>query len=501
MHYVSLIIEFLRGRPAVVFWTAALSQGFLWVALPSLFFAAPPGDVPTLLAIGREFQLGSYLGPPLSFWLAEIAFRILGLFGVYLLAQACVVTAFWAVFTLGRAIVGTRHAVLAILLMAGISVFNVSSPEFGPAVLAAPLWALALLHYWRAVGENQRGAWFFLAFDLGLLLLTSYAGLILVLLLPIFTLATQRGRDALRDVEPWIGALLFLVVIFPHSAWLFYSRDLVVAALNEGGRGALLPSGIWLLLALLLTHLGLGLLALLGSGWRLSRWERAPEIDRNPVEPSGKQFVYVFTFAPGLIAVVFALATGWLGPVERVTPLVVLSGLALILAAGDQIFIYRERIVSYCWLGLVVAPPVLAVVSIIVLPWVVPIEMSMGQPANAEGRFFADNYQRRVGKPPAFVAGDAKLAPLIAITAPGRPRVFFDWAPERSPWATAADMRAQGGILVWPANDNAGSAPARLSVNFFGLVPEVPRVFARPVQGLLPLTRLGWAAIRPQQAP
>jgi hypothetical protein len=63
MHYVSLIIEFLRGRPAVVFWTAALTQAFLWTVIPALFYSGPPGEVPMLLAIGHEFVLGSYLGP------------------------------------------------------------------------------------------------------------------------------------------------------------------------------------------------------------------------------------------------------------------------------------------------------------------------------------------------------------------------------------------------------------------------------------------------------
>src|SRR5690242_2549108 len=125
MHYVSLIIEFLRGRPAAVFWTAALAQATLWTLVPALFYSAPPGDVPLVLAIGREFVLGSYLGPPLAFWLAEIAFRLAGMFGLYVLAQACVVTALWAVFTLGRAIVGTRHAVLGILLMVGVATFSV----------------------------------------------------------------------------------------------------------------------------------------------------------------------------------------------------------------------------------------------------------------------------------------------------------------------------------------------------------------------------------------
>jgi len=157
MHYVSLLVEFLRGRPAVVFWTVTLTQAVLWTIIPALFYSAPPGDVPMLLAIGREFVLGSYLGPPLAFWLGEIAYRVAGSLGLYALAQACIVVTYWAIFTLGRAIVGTRHAVLAVLLMAGIAAFTVPTPNFGPAILAAPLWALGLLYYWRAVGQDKRG--------------------------------------------------------------------------------------------------------------------------------------------------------------------------------------------------------------------------------------------------------------------------------------------------------------------------------------------------------
>ena len=145
MHYVSLLIEFLRGRPAVVFWTVALTQAVLWTLIPALFYSAPPGEVPMLLAIGHEFVLGSYLGPPLAFWLGEIAFRIAGAFGLYALAQACIVFAYWAVFRLGCAIVGIRHAVLAVLLMVGIASFSVPRPGFGAAMVAAPLWAVALL--------------------------------------------------------------------------------------------------------------------------------------------------------------------------------------------------------------------------------------------------------------------------------------------------------------------------------------------------------------------
>jgi hypothetical protein len=51
---------------------------------------------------------------------------------------------------------------------------------------------------------------------------------------------------------------------------------------------------------------------------------------------------------------------------------------------------------------------------------------------------------------------------------------------------------------VWPTTDTAGTPPPGISERFPQLVPEVPRVFARRVQGRLPLVRIGWAVIRPK---
>ncbi|HEY6858260.1 MAG TPA: glycosyltransferase family 39 protein [Pseudolabrys sp.] len=498
MHYVSLLVEFLRGRPAVVFWTVALTQAALWTLIPALFYSAPPGDVPMLLAIGHEFVLGSYLGPPLSFWLGEIAFAVGGSLGLYALAQACIVVAYWAVFTLGRVIVGTRHAVLAVLLMVGIAAFTVPSPNFGPSILAAPLWALALLYYWRAIGEGRRGYWFLLALDLGLLLLASYVGLILLTLMIVFTPSTARGRRACLHPEPWIAALLLCIVVFPHALWFSSGRSLVLEGIEESvaAAGRLAP-GLWLCLALVLTHLGLALLVTLTSGWPRHPRERAPEIDRNPVELFARTFVFVFALTPALMAIAVAFASGRLGPLDRVAPLVVLSGLAVVVAAGDKVLLYRERLVSTAWLGLLVAPPVLVPVAMAIFPWTAGIDLRIAQPANAEGSFYADIYRRRTGKPLIYLSGDPRIAPLVALAAPSRPHVYFAWAPQRSPWASPANIRAQGGILVWPAADNSGTPPETLKVQFPEMVPEVPRSFPRAVQGMLPLIRLGWSMQRP----
>jgi hypothetical protein len=498
MHYVSLIIESLRGRPRTVFWTVALTQAALWTLMPAIFYSAPPGDVPLLLAIGHEFVLGSYLGPPLSFWLGELAYCIGGAFGLYALAQACIVVTYWAVFSLGRRVVGTRHAVLAVLLMVGIAAYAVPSPDFGPSILAAPLWALALLHYWRALGERDRGSWFLLALDLGLLLLASYAGLILIVLIAAFTLATARGRAALRHPEPWLAVLPFLIVIFPHLVWLKGAYDLVLSGLNDGAAAGRLSPGLRFCFALVATHVGLGVLVAFATGHPRRRKERAPLIDRTPVENLARLFVYFFALMPAASAIAIVFAAGRLGPLDRVTPLVVLSGLAVVMAAGDHVPLYRERMVSFTWLGLLAAPPAVIVLGILFLPWLASVNLKVMQPARTEGTFFADSFQRRTGQPLAYVTGDAQVAPLVALSAPSRPHVYFDWAPQRSPWASAADFRKSGGLLVWPAVDNSRTAPAGLKAQFPDMVPEVPRSFARPIQGFLPLIRLGWAMQRPQ---
>jgi hypothetical protein len=251
-----------------------------------------------------------------------------------------------------------------------------------------------------------------------------------------------------------------------------------------------------------LSHLGLALFAVLASGWpgKRRRWrDLAPEINRAPVELLARTYIYFFAVAPALCAIMIAVASDRLGPLDRIAPLVVLSGLAVVVAAGDQVMLYRERLVSSAWAGLLLAPPVMVVLSLVVLPWTYAVDLKIAQPANSEARLFAENYQRRTGKPLAYVTGDIRLAPLVALAAPSRPHVYFHWAPQRSPWTSTTDIYKNGGLLVWPATDNAATPPATLKMQFPAMVPEVQRSFTRAVQGILPPIRMGWAVIRPQQ--
>ena len=161
MRFTSLVVELIRARPRLVVWVVVLVQAAIWLLLPLIFYGSPPGNLATVLAFGREYQVGTDMGPPLAFWLADIAFRAAGnhVFGVYLLAQVCEIATFIAFYQLARAIVGGPQGVLAVLLSMTAVVFSSPSVEFGPLILARPLWALLRLPSLPLIWPHRPSAW------------------------------------------------------------------------------------------------------------------------------------------------------------------------------------------------------------------------------------------------------------------------------------------------------------------------------------------------------
>ena len=104
MHYVSLLVEFLRGRPAVVFWTAASDASRALDLDPRYFLQRPSRGCAAVAGDWSRIRPRQLSRTALAFWLGEIAFRIGGSFGLYALAQACIVVTYWAVFTLAAAL-------------------------------------------------------------------------------------------------------------------------------------------------------------------------------------------------------------------------------------------------------------------------------------------------------------------------------------------------------------------------------------------------------------
>jgi hypothetical protein len=500
MRFTSLIIELIRARPRLVVWLVVLLQAALWLILPLLLYRSPPDDLATVLAYGREYRVATDLGPPLAFWLGDIAFRAAGnnMFGVYLLAQLSSIVALWALYLLARAVVGGQQAVLAVLLTMTVTAFSSPSVEFGPLMLARPLWALLLLHSWQLMGQGWRNAWFGWSIEAGLLLLTTSAAIGLLLLIIVFALATARGRRTLMSFDALFALLVVVVLALPYLVWLIRADTLALppwpAIADLSGRA--LHWGI-LLGGLVLAASGIVLLVVLNSLRSGRKPEEAPIIYRPPVDPLARDFVYFFAIVPLLMG---SLISGLFG-LDRVVGgagiALLMSGLAVIVAAGDLIQLRRQRMLRAAWAATIIAPALATLATTLFVPWTGGAEVATSLPATAIAHFFGDSFERRTNRRLPAVAGDAQLAGLIALGA-GRPHLFLDATPQRTPWLNFAKFNEIGGVVVWRASDTIGTPPPDIAQRFPGLVPEVPRAFERLVNGRQPLLRIGWAIVRPR---
>ncbi len=500
MRFTSLIIELIRARPRLVVWLVVLFQAALWLILPLLLYRSPPGDLATVLAYGREYRVGTDLGPPLAFWLADIAFRAAGnhMFGVYLLAQLCSIATFLTLYQLARAVVGGQQAVLAVLLAMTVTAFSSPGVEFGPLVLARPLWALLLLHSWQLIGQGRRNAWFAWSIEAGLLLLTTSAAIGLLLLLVGFALATVQGRRTLMSFDPLFALLVIVVLVLPYLVWLIRADTLALprwpAIADLSGRALHWAA---LLGGLLLAISGIVLVVVVNSGWFGRNPEDAPIIYRPPVDPLARDFVYFFAIGPALAG---SLISG-LFDLDRVVGgagiALLMSGLAVIVATGDLVHLRRQRVLRSVWAAVIIAPALAVAATTLFLPWTGSGEVATSLPMTAIAHFFGDSFERRTNHPLRAVTGDAQLATLISLDA-GRPHLLLDAAPERTPWLTLAKFNETGGVVVWRASDTVGTPPADIAQRFPGLVPEVPRAFEWLVTGRQPLLRIGWAIVRPK---
>jgi hypothetical protein len=503
MRFTSLIVELIRARPRLMLWIVVLFQAALWLIVPLLIYRSPPGDLATVLAYGREYQVGTDLGPPLAFWLADTAYRMAGnhIFGVYVLAQLCFVATFQALYLLARAIVGRQQAVIVILLTLTVTAFSSPGVEFGPAVLARPLWAMLLWHCWQVIGQGRRNAWFALSIEAGLLLLTTSAAIWLLLLPVGFALATARGQRTLLSFDPLFALLVIAVLALPYLLWL--SRADVGAlppwpGFDDVG-GKILHWGA-LLGGLLLAMVGIGALTVLNWGRLVRKPEDAPIIFRPSVDPLARRFAYFFACAPPLLGSFFAALYGQDRVVGGSGVALLMSGLAVVVASGDLVLLRRQQLLRRVWAFAVVAPALVAFATTLILPWFGGSEEPTSLPAGEIGRFFGESFERRTNRPLQAVAGDAQLAALIGLSAT-RPHLLLAATPERTPWLTPGKFNEFGGVVVWRAADTVGTPPEAIAKLFPGLAPEVPRTFERLVVGRQPLLRIGWAIVRPRAAP
>ena len=142
--------------------------------------------------------------------------------------------------------------------------------------------------------------------------------------------------------------------LFLHVFWLGEPGARLLPALERlrvaEAAGGNMAAWLRLLGGLVIAHAGLGILVVLASGWPRV-YGKAPVFTGAPIEPFARTYVTTFAFAPALAATIAAVLFGERLPIGGFAPLLVLSGLAVIVAVGERITLHHPRIVGYAWAG------------------------------------------------------------------------------------------------------------------------------------------------------
>src|SRR5690606_18909463 len=165
--------------------------------------------------------------PPLSFWLTAISFRLFGVseFTARLPHFICALLIGLMVWDLARRVEGKRAALLAVAVLAGSSLFLISSGAVMTDTALVLGSTAALYGFWQALGgatvaQRRAGGWlFFLGMAVGLLAKGPLALVLAGLPLALWVTMERRWKETLFGL-PWIaGAVLVAVLVLPWY-WL-----------------------------------------------------------------------------------------------------------------------------------------------------------------------------------------------------------------------------------------------------------------------------------------
>jgi 4-amino-4-deoxy-L-arabinose transferase-like glycosyltransferase len=499
----SIFVEALRAIPAALVAAGLIAHALLWAIATHLAEPSPPPQMAMALALGREWLLGYPELPPLAAWISEAIYRATGsLFVLRLAATLCVALAGWLLFQFARRVLGDRQGALAVLIM--VSVFPVAFPggTLSGDLLQMPLIAAAILFWWIAVAEKNPNAWMPLALMLAISVYAGPQGIVLAAVLFLVTLLSARGRDAVASAGAVfaivVGLLIFAHIAGPRLCWLWFNgAQNFFPGPGAGIIASEAQSPLRLLAAILIGHFGFALLVLLASLRLAGDKDSAPVFGREPVDPLPRWSVIALAVAPALLALLWLHFGNQLARAHFLSPLLLLGGVAVVLAAGESLTLRRQVLTGVVALILLVVPPFVNLASSFRPGWIGD-NRAANWPAAGAARIFADIYRTRTGRPLEFVAGERIAAAQIAMLAPSRPHLVIDADVSRSPWIDAAAFKRQGGVVFWEIRGADSAPPPDYVSKLPAFVTEAPLRLPWARGGGEPV-RLGWAIVPPAQ--
>ncbi|TSJ64481.1 glycosyltransferase [Starkeya sp. 3C] len=266
----------------------------------------------------QHLDIGYLDHPPMVAWLIWATTCLFGdnEFGVRFAAWlGWFATAFFS-FGLARQLFGRSAAFVSLLLVAVLPFFFTTGLLMTPDAPLAAAWAGTLYFLARAMIGGRRHAWWGVGVGLGLGMLSKYTIVLLVPAMGLFMLTDVQARKWLKRPDPYVAAMLALLIFSPVIYWNtengFASFAFQGARRIEAAFRFSLPL-LGAYAVILLTPLGL--VAVLGVLWaHCEHLGATGDEGRRRVA----RFILIFTLIPLSVFVAFSLVRdvklNWTGP-------------------------------------------------------------------------------------------------------------------------------------------------------------------------------------------
>jgi 4-amino-4-deoxy-L-arabinose transferase-like glycosyltransferase len=506
-------LDHVWQNPTALVGLLIVGQIVAWTLAPALVHSAPPLDVVEGYMWGREWVIATYKHPALPSWVLE-ASRVAtaGTLGwpAYLASQLFVAATFVFVFLLGRDMAGPARAAAGTLLLTGVAYFAWPTPEFNHNVAEMPFWAGLPWALWRAVERRSIGWWAFAgALAAGGLYAKLTTALLLVALAG-WIVWDVRARRCLATLGPWIGLVVFAVLIFPLARWLVVHdfAPLRYAAQRAGGfagDGTGRPTGGGVASFLLNQVVNLaGMLVMLAIAGLIGPLRRARPVDAAP-EPQPEQvsaravaYLIVLTAGPLVLAIASALLTGSSLRAAWGSSMFNYAGVLVIALTSKRFDGQALRRLAICAAVAISVVPLGYAVVVAAGPMRAGNPMRVNWPQAEIASRFATIWARETGRPLRIVTGDSWIAGLVGVTASGLPSIFTRGDAALSPWITPGRVEREGMLIVWDARTKR--IPESLQHLVDALPARAERFGWKRSKDGADLT-IGYAIVPPKQGP
>lgn len=486
----------LFEKPDLVLALVCLAQALLWTAIPTLVHSAPPLDVVEMALWGREWVWATYKHPAFPAWAMEIGRIVTGSahWPAYLFSQTAVVVTYVAVYRLGIGIFGPdrdgrRQALAAVLLTTALYYVSLPTPEWNHNVPQLAFYALVILSLWRATaGGGGIAAWIALGLVGGIGMHVKYSFGVLLAVAALWIVLHKRGAH-LKTAGPWLGLVVFLVVIAPQIVWLVDNDFLPLEYARSRAAGVSVSGPLVFLGAQLLAHAGMVVLALVAGLFVFRLPSR-----RNADRPTGTGFLMLLGLGPSLLMAGLGLFAGFGLKTMWGLPMFTLSGLIIVALTRHRLTVDALRRLAVGAAILIVALPLGHGLYVGLGGRVLEKPLRVQWPQKEIAATLQAAWASATAAPLKIVAGHEWTAGLVALNAPDLPSIMTYGSTELAPWVTSERIAREGVLVVW--QDHGNVAPA-WAVALAGDRPFTPVSFAWPGFPRRPELRLRYAVVPP----